>query len=131
MFLLAYLAGLVFAFLDPSADIAGRFVAAVASTGRDAGVPEVLLTADRAEFICNALIITPAVLAAALLWPDRSWTTWTAYGFVGSLSIEVVQGLFLPDRNASFVDVVANTLGALLGSVAGFLVIRLARARRS
>jgi hypothetical protein len=117
-FLGLYLLGLAFVLLNPSAEVPSESVGLVADLGRDLRLPEALLVPARVEFVANALVIVPATATTAWLWPARSWTTWTAYGFVGALGVEVVQAVLLPDRSATFVDVVANTLGALLGAVA-------------
>jgi VanZ family protein len=52
--------------------------------------------------------------------PSYSWRDWTAFGFCLACLVELLQGLLLPGRHASFSDVVANTLGALLGALLGF-----------
>lgn len=54
----------------------------------------------------------------ALAWPRSNWRDWTAIGFVLSGAVEVIQALALDGRSATFVDVVANTLGAFLGAIA-------------
>ena len=123
-----YLAGLAFVLLNPSAEIPSQLVGFIADLGRTAEVPARLLLPGRVEFVVNALVVAPATAAAAWLWPTRSWTTWTAYGFVGALSVEAVQGLLLPGRSATHVDVVANTLGALLGAVIMLAVVHRAAA---
>jgi len=65
----------------------------------------------------NAVIIAPVSFLGSMVHPAFGWRDWTAYGFAGSATVEAVQLLLLPERNASFSDVVANTLGALLGGV--------------
>ena len=50
-------------------------------------------------------------------------STGNAYYYFGSKE-ELVQAVLLSGRQASFSDVVANTLGALLGAVIGKLVFR-------
>ena len=69
-------------------------------------------------------------LAAVVVTCSRSttWRDWTAYGFLFAGSVEVFQGLFLPERSATYVDVVANTLGALIGAVAAHVVHLMDRA---
>jgi VanZ family protein len=53
------------------------------------------------------------------------------YAFVGSCAVELLQGLYLPPRSAQFVDVVANTLGGLVGAVFAAPVARLLRPSRT
>jgi glycopeptide antibiotics resistance protein len=72
---------------------------------------------SRAELLCNALILMPVSALGSLVWPRTTWRDWTAYSFVIAGTVELVQGLLLPERTASFDDVVANTLGGLGGAV--------------
>jgi glycopeptide antibiotics resistance protein len=85
----------------------------------------------RLEFIMNAVIIAPVPFLGYLLFPKYSWRDWTALGFVGALTVEIIQGLLLPERNASYTDVVANTLGALMGAGLAEVSRLLARRRLS
>ena len=78
-----------------------------------------LLPEARVEFILNVLMVVPLALLVVWCWPAWSWQRWTAYGFLGSVSFELFQGLFLPGRTAQFVDVVANTSGVFLGAWGG------------
>jgi VanZ family protein len=59
-----------------------------------------------------------------LTWPQVHWANWVAYGFLGSGLVELVQGVILPARSAEFVDVVANTTGALVGALVALAVRR-------
>lgn len=115
--LTAYLFVLLFALLTPSAATPSSSVSWVAEVLRSLGAPERVLVPDRVEFLCNVAILVPASALGSLLWRTASWRDWTAYGFVFAGTIEVVQGLLLPQRSATYVDVVANTLGALLGAM--------------
>ena len=65
----------------------------------------------------NVLIIAPVTFFASLLRPRYSWLEWTALGFLAALLVEVIQAVALPDRSATFSDIVANTLGALVGAL--------------
>ena len=47
--------------------------------------------------------------------------------FVIASGVELTQGLLLTDRTASYEDIVANTLGALLGAALVAVVRRLDR----
>ena len=73
----------------------------------------------------NVLLFVPLGIVLALL-TRRPWWWAVLPAFVVSGAIELVQGRWL-DRVGSWSDVVANTLGALLGAAA---VSLLARARR-
>ena len=81
------------------------------------GFPESMSTPERVEFGLNALMFSPAVFLVSIVVPGHPWANWVVYAFVGSGTVELWQGLFLPPRSAQMVDVVANTLGALLGAL--------------
>ncbi len=130
MLLLLYLVGLAYVLLNPSSEFPSRLVASAAEVGREAGLPAALLLPERAEFVANVLIIIPAAAAAAWVWPARSWADWTAYGYIGSMAVEAAQAVLFVGRSATYVDVVSNTLGALVGAVAGKAVHRMVARRR-
>ena len=54
-----------------------------------------------------------------MLWPRPTWRDWTAVGFAASFVVEVAQALVLDTRAATHSDVVANTLGILVGALLG------------
>ena len=95
------------------------------------GLPEVLTHPGRVESMLNVVAFVPLALLGSLLWPRPSWRDWTAVGFVVSFLVEVVQALALGDRQATNADVVANTLGMLVGALLAVLVRRLLLARGS
>ncbi len=80
------------------------------------GLPDTLVTFTRMEVLANVVIVAPVAFVGSFVWRSLSWRDWTAYGFAAALCIELVQGLLLPDRAASFSDVVANTAGAGVGA---------------
>lgn len=81
---------------------------------------------DAAE---NVMLYLPVGLFAAVLWRSKSrpvvWATGLALSL--SLGIELAQRLLPIDRAATTHDVIFNTLGGLIGAVAGTLTVRLAR----
>lgn len=95
-------------------DVVGRVSEAMTARG----LPEAFSTPERVEFGLNALMFSPLVFLAALTLPRHPWANWVVYAFVGSAAVELLQGVYLPPRSAQMVDVVANTLGALLGTLA-------------
>ena len=113
--LVLYAAFLAFVTLAPSARLQ---VAVVASTVDvlSLGLPDRLVTGSRVEAGLNALMVVPLTFLATLVVRRVRWQDWTAYGFLGACLVELAQGLLLPGRSATFVDVVANTLGAFLGA---------------
>ncbi|MBD3947202.1 VanZ family protein [Nocardioides ganghwensis] len=86
------------------------------------GLPEVLAAPERVEFGLNAAAFVPLSLLGTLLWPRPTWRDWTAIGFTASFLVEVVQAVALGGRSATHADVVANTLGTLLGALLGLAV---------
>ena len=75
------------------------------------------LSQPQAEFIGNILIVVPVSALGSMLWARTTWLTWTAIAFTGACLVELSQGLLLPERTASGIDVVANTLGGLIGAL--------------
>lgn len=105
-----------------------RFVVWLYYFGREQlGVPEwvPLLAYD---FGLNVLLFFVPVLLLRLALPQiRGW--WALAGAVATtLTIELVQGSFLP-RQADWMDVAANTLGAVLAVAITYPVLRLRRPR--
>jgi glycopeptide antibiotics resistance protein len=80
-------------------------------------LPDSWVTFTRVEVLMNAVIIAPVSFLGSRVWPRLRWQDWTAYAFVGASTVELIQGVLLPGRQASFSDIVANTIGALLGAV--------------
>lgn len=116
--LTVYVLALAAILFQPSAGTAISTVGGVTDLLRDFGAPEVLVTGYRVEFALNALMFAPVPFLGAWVFPRLSWTDWVAYTFIASATVELTQGLFLEARSAQFVDVVANTLGSVLGGVA-------------
>jgi glycopeptide antibiotics resistance protein len=118
---------LAFILLVPLGSVPSSGASSTAQVAARLGAPDWIVDPVRWEFFCNVLILTPVAALGLLVWPRTTWRDWTAFGFAISLAVEVVQGVFLPQRQASYVDVVANTLGALVGGV----VVAVVRARRT
>lgn len=114
----AYVLVLAGTLLNPSAAAPSRLVLSISSRAQGWGVPIQASHPARVEFALNAAAFALLVFLLAWMWAAPRWHQWTAWGFVGSFSVEAFQALFLDGRSAQHVDVVANTLGALLGYVA-------------
>ena len=78
----------------------------------------------RGDFIINTLgfiplgFLTMALLAEMQPVGRRHHLAWTlAFCLAVSLAIEILQYFFLPGRTSSLYDVIANTMGALLGGI--------------
>jgi glycopeptide antibiotics resistance protein len=86
------------------------------------------------EFWSNVLMFIPVGLFFLLLLGRRRWWLAIGLGVLLTLGIEFVQQ-YLPDRVSDPRDILANSLGALVGVVAALLVtwpaaVRRARERR-
>ena len=70
---------------------------------------------NKLEFTANILMFIPLGFLVSLLLPTRIW--WLALFMCPAMSvaIELTQALALSARFATVVDVVANSLGALVG----------------
>lgn len=87
--------------------------------GRTSLPPE-LVSPRRVEFTLNVAAFVPLSLLGTLLWPRPTWRDWTAVGFAVSFVVEVAQAVVLDARAATHSDVVANTLGTLVGALIGW-----------
>ncbi|WP_051973314.1 VanZ family protein [Cryobacterium sp. MLB-32] len=83
------------------------------------------LTYTFVEFSANIVLFVPVGLLAVILLGARRWWCAIVVGFVASCGIELGQLLFLPARYATSGDVIANTLGAALGTVLALALIAL------
>lgn len=77
------------------------------------------------EFSANIALFVPVGLLVVVLVGARHWGLGPMIGAGISCSIELGQLLFLPGRFATINDVIANTLGALLGTAVAIVVLRL------
>ncbi|MDF1605001.1 VanZ family protein [Nocardioides sp. YIM 152315] len=115
--LAAYVALLALALLAPTSGTQSGMASWVRDIGVTVGFDPERATQARAEFLCNALILAPVSALGSVLWPRTTWRDWTAWTFGAAVLVELAQGLLLPARTASNVDIVANTLGGLLGAL--------------
>ena len=92
-----------------------RFVVWVYYQGRGIGIS--FISIPGYEFLLNMVLFAVPAWLAAMVWPRVPWWAWTLLALVASTGIELTQGRFLP-RNADWLDVVANTGGALLATAA-------------
>ena len=118
---------LALALFSPTSHLQYGAVIQLSSLLGSHGIPEKFVTYPRLEVLMNAAIVAPLTFLASLSWPAWSWRDWTAAGFLGAVAVELTQGLLLPDRQAAFSDIVANTAGALAGALLGAFVHALAR----
>lgn len=81
------------------------------------------------EFACNIILFLPAGALLAVLLPHRLRLLALPIGAAGSALFELTQRLFLKERVADVSDVVANTVGTVLGVVG--VIVWGRRARRA
>ncbi len=112
---LAYLAGLAVLLLWPSGRAVRRLNLDLYLFFLHRGVSPAL-TPEHYAFALNILIFVPPVLVAGLVIEQVSPWWWAWGGTLASAAIELTQGLALPTRVPSWADVLANSLGALLGA---------------
>lgn len=123
--LAAWVVLLALVLLAPSSTGPDWAIAHLAQALQRLGLPDVLTHPRRVESMLNVAAFVPLSLLGSLLWPRPSWRDWTAVGFVASFLVEVVQAVALDARQATYADVVANTLGMLVGALLALLVRRL------
>lgn len=83
--------------------------------GQLGGSPLSLLGYD---LLLNMALFAVPVFLASIVWPRVRIWQWTLLGFVASIGVEAIQFLHLP-RDATIVDVIANTAGSFVGAFLG------------
>lgn len=73
------------------------------------------ITFDRVEFGANVAMFVPLGIFAVLWFGVRGWWTAPVLGLLASGAIELTQAVFLDTRVSDVRDLVANTLGAVIG----------------
>lgn len=116
--LVAYALLLAVILLWPTSTVQAGLVTDLVRALARLGVPSSTATFTRAEVVMNAVIIAPITFLGSLVLPRLRWQDWTAYALLGATAVELFQGVALPHRQASFSDIVANSLGAALGALA-------------
>ncbi len=130
--------------LSPTGRAPSDLVLRVEAGLRDRGAPAWLWAGSRVEFVLNVVAFAVPVLLGwallALLAPrrvlrvvhrQRWWLVLavTCAGILASTLIELAQRWVLPQRSPTAIDVVANSLGALLGALGGVACVALVLAR--
>ena len=124
---LVYLVAVGVLVFQPTGDQAGGSVLWVSHLLHSWHTPVWLWRPVSVEWGLNVLMFVPLSLLGSFFRPGWTWRDWVGVGFVASGLIELVQLVLLPERVASFSDVVANTLGALLGALLAPYALRLLR----
>ena len=80
------------------------------------------VTYDTIEFTSNVLMFLPFGIILTVLLGRRLWWLSTLAAVALSTGIELIQLVALPDRYPSVRDVIANSVGALIGSLLVLLI---------
>lgn len=73
------------------------------------------ITFDRVEFGANVAMFVPLGVIAVLWFGVRGWWAAPLIGALASATIEALQALLLDARVADVRDIIANTLGSVIG----------------
>ena len=84
----------------------------------------------RVEFGANIALFVPLGMLLALLFGPHRWWCAPVICSVATALIELGQGVLLPQRVASIGDVIANTIGGLLGALVAVAVMAAVARRR-
>lgn len=109
-----YVVGAAVMVLAPDSDLPTDTAEAIWRLLHRLGAPD-WVTDEDVEVVLNVLLFVPLSFLGAVLRPGWGWLRWLGAGFAVTAVVEFVQGVFLPGRTPDVVDMVANTLGALLG----------------
>lgn len=122
----AYVVGIGYVLLNPRVSVPVESVGWGADVADRLGAPEWILEPTRWEFLLNALVFAPIPVLGVLAWPSIGPLRWALLCCAGSVGVELVQLVALPERSATVIDVVANTTGGVLGAlvVAGWSAAR-------
>lgn len=75
------------------------------------------------EQAMNALVFVPIVACALLVFPRLRLWVWWVLSTCGAISIELFQRTFLSGRHFDPVDALFNSIGGIIGSLIGALII--------
>jgi glycopeptide antibiotics resistance protein len=123
-----YLAAAAYLVFWPQPDTPAGAVRDVLSALESAGIT--FVSGLMIEFALNLVLFVPMTLLGVLIWPRTNPLQWLVTGLAATFLIEFVQYAALPDRSATLVDIVANSLGALIGMDLGLRLLWLVRNRR-
>ncbi len=84
---------------------------------------------NKLEFTANIGMFVPLGFLLALVLPARWWWLSLVIAPLFSAGIEFVQGALLSERFSSVLDVVANSIGALIGITIAVIIRALVHAR--
>lgn len=126
LLMVLYLGVAAFIVFVPDGGIPTSSVNAITMLLEEMGAPA-WFNGDHVEFLTNVILFVPLTMLGATLLPSLRWWAWLEVGLGLTVAIEVWQLVFLPGRTPELADIVANTLGAMLG----YLVVVAVRAATS
>lgn len=127
--LVLYLAVAAYIVFVPEGEVPTNSVTAISMLLQEMGAPA-WFDEGYIEFLTNVLLFVPLTVFGATLLPRWRWWHWLLAGFWLTVAVETWQLVFLPGRSPQLSDVVANTLGAMLG-YALVVAVRVATASRA
>lgn len=104
---------------DPSGGALQFFYEVLGEGVRTVTFGQAEVSLREAEALANVLLFVPLGALLPLAFPGSLLTVLLAAAAFGSLGVEALQYLFLPERVPSLLDVLLNTGGAAIGSVVG------------
>ncbi len=124
LLLAVYLTAVALIVFWPNSDVATNAIVGIFRLLRDAEAPS-WITPTVIEFATNVLLFIPLSLIGSSFKPRWRWGSWLLAGLACTLTIELAQMVFLSARYPAISDVIANTLGTMIG----YLLVTLTRHR--
>ena len=88
------------------------------------------LSSEGKDIVLNLVMLAPATFCAVVGWRDIPWWMWALVGCVVGLSAEVLQSLLpMLERRPSLANVGQNAVGAWIGALAAWYLLRRLHAR--
>ena len=119
-----YLLTLVFIVFWPNHEFSTPSIDGMTRAARDLGARPRWVSRGAVGFGLNVLLFVPLSFLGSVLKPQWGWGRWALAGLAAAATIELVQMLFLSGRMPSAGDVLANTMGALVGYALAALLLR-------
>ncbi len=79
--------------------------------------------AARESWILPTILFVPVGLLLTLLMGRRRWWVAVGFGVLGAAWVEAAQTIWMPDGYASMADLMCASVGAILGTVLGVVVL--------
>jgi len=114
--LVAECLGIGWLVLNPSPATLRSVVTGLSSALMTIGFPDWLASTYLVEFGLNVLLFIPLAALCALLWPRIRLWMWTLGGFALSSALEWLQLELLSQRASTSRDIIANTVGTIVGA---------------